>query len=112
MAREINSHSDQINMQLAESAKMVADSLIWKEVRSAIVNSEANCLIRLHNYLIDAEHPDREEVITLCLKWHAYRAIRRLLLGMIEDYKALTVPQPFSEEAMEEAQRILGEYGE
>jgi hypothetical protein len=78
MALELNI-AEQARMQVAQSAETMATTVFWKMLMKALAVDEANVLAELDKYLATESHPDREEVMTLCLKWHARRAHRRLL---------------------------------
>ena len=76
--------------ELADSAERMASTEFWKQLMRILADDEANALIALERYLENEEHPDREEVMTLCLRWHARRVHRLLLLKNVQearDYK-------------------------
>lgn len=102
-------NSEQIHRLMVESATTMASTDYWKLLVKVLVNDEMNCLISLDNYLWEQAHPDREEVMTLCLKWHAIRRQRRLLLDNVREARLKFVPEPPSSE---EVETILKEYGE
>lgn len=56
----------------------------WKLLISEMEEYENRALERLGAYLADEVHPDREEVMTMCLKWHALRVHRNFLVGNVE----------------------------
>jgi hypothetical protein len=68
----------------------MATTAFWKALTGAMKVHEANALAELDKYLDEEPHPDREEVMTLCLKWHARRAYRRLIVDNVE--QALKYP--------------------
>ena len=75
-------------LELAASAEAMAGTDFWKRLVKAMAAHEANALVQLEQYLEKEEHPDREEVMTLCLKWDARRSFRRLLLANVEEAKS------------------------
>lgn len=93
---------------MAESAKTMAATDYWKLLKKVLLNDEFNSLVVLENYITSQEHPDREEIVSLCLKWYAQRRQRRLLLDNVEEARLVLTPEP---PLSEEAEAVLQEYG-
>src|SRR5215471_6569466 len=70
----------QKNIAFGESARLMSSTDYWKYLIGELDEKVEKALDDLAAYIDDEPHPDREEIITYCLKWHALRACRRLLL--------------------------------
>lgn len=90
---------EQDALRKAESAETMASTDFWQELMGKLAGDEANCLLQLDDYLINELHPDREEVITLCLKWHAVRRHRLRMLDEVE--RARQMKTAFEESQLE-----------
>lgn len=80
---------EQVALRKAESAETMASTDAWKELMGQLAGDEASCLLRLYDYLIHEQHPDREEVITLCLDWKAVRQQRTRMEEKVEQARQL-----------------------
>jgi len=73
--------------ELAQSIETMAGTDAWGRLLVAMTNLEAESVAKLEAYLDTEAHPDREEVMTMVLQWHARRAYRKMLLQNVEDAK-------------------------
>lgn len=80
---------EQVALRKAESVETMASTDAWKDLMGKLAGDEATWLIKLYDYLSNEQHPDREEVITLCLKWHSIRQIRTRMLDEVEQARQI-----------------------
>ena len=88
-ANSFISQEDQQIFQMADSATTMAATDFWKHLVALMVEQEADTLGRLYQYFKSEAHPDREEVMTLTLRWFAVKYHRLELLHELERYQQL-----------------------
>jgi hypothetical protein len=80
---ELLSSEDQAQLFEAQSAETMAGTAYWKSLMRELAEEEAKSLRNLADYLKHEPHPDREEVMTLCLKWFASHDMRINILRKV-----------------------------
>jgi hypothetical protein len=80
---ELLTAEDQARVFEAQSAETMAGTAYWKTLMRELAEEEARALRSLADYLKHEPHPDREEVMTLCLKWFAAHDLRLNILRKV-----------------------------
>jgi hypothetical protein len=81
--QDLLSPEDQAQLFEAQSAETMAGTAYWKTLMGELAEEEAGALRSLADYLKHEPHPDREEVMTLCLKWFAAHDMRLSILRKV-----------------------------
>ena len=73
--------------EMSQSILRMSSEAAWKEMTAALLAGEADQLTKLEMYLDSDPHPDREEVMSMCLRWYGVRMTRRILLRNVQEAK-------------------------
>ena len=81
--QDLLSPEDQAQLFEAQSAETMAGTAYWKKLMGELAEEEARDLRMLADYLKHEPHPDREEVMTLALKWFSNHDLRITLIRKV-----------------------------